>query len=157
MTEQEKKSIMELNKIAEEMNLSHTQMRMIQLIYHTVLIKNQANPLSILFGNGYVSHFRELVLEMEIPAFLFNFGLVGFCLYFIPFVLLFFYGVWKGWKNRKQISTEYIMLVLGCGFTFALSFFSGYTFFNASTMMIIICINTLMIGKIKKLDKGEKI
>ena len=108
-----------------------------------------------MFGNGYVANFRELILEMEIPAFLFNFGILGFILYFIPFVTICIYGIYIGIKNIRKINTEYIMLVLGCGATFGLSFFSGYTFFNSSSMMIIIAINTILISKINKL-KEEK-
>lgn len=156
MGDAEKKSIVELYNIANKLDLSHTQMRTIQVIYNALLVKNQANPCYILFGNGYLANFRELVLEMEIPAFLFNFGIFGFCLYFVPFLAIFVYGTYVGLKYRKKISTEYIMLLLGSGFTFALSFFSGYTFFNSSTMMIIIAINVLMMEKIRKIKKEEK-
>lgn len=41
-----------------------------------------------------MANFRELVLEMEIPAFLFNFGLFGFTLYFVPFLSIFIYGIY---------------------------------------------------------------
>ena len=157
MSEAQKKSVVELYNIAEELNLSHTQMRVIQVIYNALLVKNQANPLYILFGNGYMANFRELVLEMEIPAFLFNFGLIGFILYFIPFVITFFYGIIKGWKYRNKIDVSYVMLVFGCGFTFALSFFSGYTFFNSSSMIMIVAINALMLNKIRKIEKGEAV
>lgn len=47
------------------------------------------------------------------------------------------------------------MILIGCGFAFALSFFAGYTFFNSSNMMIIIVLNTLLINKINQL-KEEK-
>ena len=47
------------------------------------------------------------------------------------------------------------MLLLGCGFVFALSFFAGYTFFNSSNMMMIIVLNTLLMNKVEQL-KEEK-
>lgn len=153
MNEPEKQSILELYNIANEMNITNNDYRMQQLIYNFVLVKNQKDVGLIFFGNGYMANFYELVLEMEIPAFLCNFGIIGFCLYFVPFLSIFIYGMWIGIKNIKKIDDEYIMLVLGSGFTFALSFFSGYTFFNSSTMIIIVVINTLLINKINQLKK----
>ena len=105
----------------------------------------------IIFGNGYMANFRELVLEMEIPAFLFNFGVSGFTLYFVPFLVIFVYGAYIAIKNIRDFDDEYFMLLLGCGFTFALSFFSGYTFFNSSSMMIIVVMNALLVNKIYNL------
>lgn len=153
MNEPEKQSILDLYNTANEMNITNNDYRMQQLIYNFALVKNQKNVGLIFFGNGYMANFYELVLEMEIPAFLCNFGIIGFGLYFVPFLSIFIYGMWFGIKNIKKIDDEYIMLVLGSGFTFALSFFSGYTFFNSSTMIIIVVINTLLINKINKLKK----
>ena len=58
----------------------------------------------------------------------------------------------------KRIDQEYMMLILGAGFVFALSFLTGYTFFNASSMIIIVIINTLLICKMRELknNKSEK-
>lgn len=156
MNEPEKQSVIDLYNIARDMNLSHTQMRVLQLIYNFRLVKNQSNLIYILFGNGYMNQFYEMVLEMEIPAFLFNFGIIGFILYFMPFVGVFGYAFYIGVKNLKRLDSEYIMLLAGSGFTFALSLFSGYTFFNASTMMISIVINSLLIAKTVKLNKKEE-
>lgn len=153
MSEAQKKSVIDLYNTANNMNISNNDQRMQQLIYNFALIKNQNNLGLILFGNGYVANFRELILEMEIPAFLFNFGLLGFILYFIPFLSIFVYGLWIGIKNIMKIDDEYIIYELASGFTFALSFFSGYTFFNSSSMIIIIVINTLLVNKICKLKK----
>lgn len=155
MNEQQKQSIIELYNIANQWKIKNNDQRMQQLIYNAVLIKNQHNPIYILLGNGYVSNFRELVLEMEIPAFLFNFGIVGFVLYFVPFLAIWIYSIYQGIKNRKKIDANYLILSIGCGFVFALSFFAGYTFFNSSNMMIIIVLNTLLINKVKQM-KEEK-
>ena len=92
-------------------------------------------------------------MEMEIPAFLFNFGLIGFTLYFVPFLLIFAYGLYIGIKNIKKIDQEYMMLFLGAGFVFAISFFAGYTFFNSSSMIIIVVLNALLVNKIINLKK----
>ena len=156
MSEPEKKSILELYDICNNLKVTNNDQRTQQLIYNVLLVKNEANSVSILFGNGYLNNFRELVLEMEIPAFLLNFGIIGFILFFIPFLSIFIYSIYIGFKNIKKIDEEYMMLCLGAGCVFALSFFAGYTFFNSSTMMIIITINTLLINKILKLKRSTK-
>lgn len=153
MGDAEKQSILDLYNISTKLNLTHTQMRLNQLIYNAVLVKNQANLGLVLFGNGYMANFRELVLEMEIPAFLFNFGIIGFILYFIPFAVFLIYTIWKGIKNIKQIDTEYIMLAAGCGLTFVLAVMSGYIFFNMSTVTILIVIICLLLQKVNSFRK----
>lgn len=153
MSESQKQSILDLYNTANQLNVTNNDQRAQQLIYNLALVKNQKNIVLIIFGNGYMANFRELVLEMEIPAFLFNFGILGFMLYFVPFLSIFIYGVYMAIKNIRKIDDEYLMLLLGSGFTFALSFFSGYTFFNSSSMMAIIVIYTLLINKINKLKE----
>ena len=151
MSEESKRAILDLYHFANKHNVVNNDMRTQQLVYNFYLVKNQANPLYMLFGNGYLTNYRELVLEMEIPAFLFNFGIIGFTLYFIPMLLIACYSIYIGFKNRKEIDTEYIMLILGLLFSFALAFLSGYTFFNMSTTTIIIVICTLLLIKIKEI------
>ena len=153
MSDAEKKSILELYDICNEKGITNNDQRTQQLIYNAMLVKNQKNPLAIIFGNGYLNNFRELVMEMEIPAFLFNFGLIGFTLYFVPFLLIVVYGLYMGIKNIKEIDQEYMMLILGAGFVFAISFFAGYTFFNSSSMIVIVVINALLMNKIINLKK----
>ncbi len=153
MGEAEKKSILDLYDIANKMNIKNNDQRMQQLIYNIMLVKNQHNPIYLLLGNGHVANFSELVLEMEIPAFLLDFGIVGFALYFMPFAILFVYGACFIIKNRKDVDVEGGMYLLGSGFTFVLSLFAGYTFFNASSMMMIIVLNTLLMNKINFMKK----
>ena len=155
MNNEQKESILDLYNIANKLEVKNNDQRAQQLIYNIVLVKNQKNPVYLLIGNGYLANFRELVLEMEIPAFLFNFGIIGFLLYFVPFLVIFIYGTYQGLKNIKKIDENYLMTVIGCGFVFAVSFFAGYTFFNSSNMMIIVVLNTLLINKINQL-KEEK-
>lgn len=156
MSEEQKESIIELYNIANELKVKNNDQRMQQLIYNLVLAKNQKSPLLILFGNGYMANYRELVFEMEVLAILINFGLVGFALYLGPFVAILILGLFKGIKNRKQIDDEYVFLLFGAAFAFALSLFSGYTFFNSSTMMIIIVLNTVLCSKINMLNNNVK-
>ena len=158
MSDAEKKSILELYDICNKMEITNNDLRSQQLIYNTMLVKNQKDPIAIIFGNGYFNNFSELLMEMEIPSFLFNFGLLGFTLYFVPFLFIFIYCLYIGIKNIKQIDQEYMMLILGAGFTFVLSFLTGYTFFNASSMIIIVIINTILICKMRELknNRSEK-
>lgn len=150
LSEAGKKSILELYDFANKHNIVNNDMRTQQLIYNLLLVKNQANPLLILFGNGYMANYRELVMEMEIPAFLFNFGLIGFILYFVPFLAIFLQALSFGIRNRKNVDTEYVMLLAGMFLSFALAFLSGYTFFNSSTMMFIVVISVLLQNKQKE-------
>ena len=112
MSQSQKESILDLYNIANSLNVSNNDQRMQQLIYNISLVKNQKNIWLILFGNGYMANFRELILEMEIPAFLFNFGLFGFTLYFVPFLSIFIYYIYFAFKYRKKIDDEFIMLLL---------------------------------------------
>lgn len=156
MSEPQKQSVIDLYNTANKYKIKNNDMRTQQLIYNICLVKNQANPLLIIFGNGYLTNFYEMVLEMELIAFLVNFGLVGFILYCVPFISILIYGLYKGIKNVKKIDTEYIMYLLGCAFVFVLSCLSGYTFFNSSSMMLIIVLNTLLINKINLLEERVK-
>lgn len=149
LSEAGKKSILELYDFANRHKVVNNDMRTQQLIYNVLLVKNQANPCLLLFGNGYMANYRELVMEMEIPAFLFNFGILGFLLYFVPFFIIFLQGIHWTIKNKNQLDTEYIMLLAGLFLSFALAFLSGYTFFNSSTMMLIVVISVLLQNKQK--------
>lgn len=155
MNEVQQKSVLELYDIANKLQISNNDQRMQQLLYNAILVKNQANPLLILFGNGYMNQFRELVLEMDIPAFLFNFGIIGLFLYFVPFLSIFIYALYWAIKRYKIIDEQYIMYLLGLGLSFALSAFSGYVFFNMSTDSIIIVICVLLLNKVEEVKKEE--
>ncbi len=156
MSKPAQQSLQDLYNYAEKHNIANNDMRLQQLIYNIYLVKNQHNILLILFGNGFQANFNELVMEMEIPAFICNFGICGFILYFIPVFSIFIYGMYIGIKNNHNIDIEYIMLIFGIIFAFAFSLLSGYTFFHSSSMIIVVTLNTLLINKIQKI-KEEKI
>ena len=156
MSEAQKKSIIDLYNYAKKYNIDSTDLRMQQLIYNLVLIKNQKNVMTILFGTGFMNNFRELIMEMEIPAFLLNFGIFGFVIYFVPFSSISIYAIYWYIKKIKNVTVECTMYLLGSLFTFALSLLSGYTFFNSSTMMIIILIDVLLLNEISKLKQKNK-
>ena len=102
MSKAAQQSIIDLYNYAEKTNMVNNDMRMQQFIYNLNLFKNQDSLLLVLFGNGYKAQFRELVMEMEIPAFLFNFGIIGFILYFGPFLALFLYFIYWNKKYQKN-------------------------------------------------------
>ena len=157
MTEAQKQSIIDLYDTARKYNVSNTNTRMQQLIYHCMLIKNQKNPILILFGNGYLTNTNELVWEMEFPAFIANFGIIGFALYMGPFLTILLRAIITVFKKFKRIDAEYTMLLLTVLLSFVLSTLSGYTFFNSSSMIIIIIANVLLTNKIKEVNsKCEK-
>lgn len=155
MKEDVQAALIDLYNFNNNHKIPYTNMRMIQMVYHCSLVKEQSNLALILFGNGYMTHYREMIFEMEVPAFLCNFGVYGFILYFMPFFIIAIVGVFYLIKNIKNISVEAIMSILGVCFAIAISFFSGYTFFNQSAATIITVMCVITINEIIKL-KGEK-
>lgn len=148
-------SILKLYSYANAHNISSTNRRYQQLVYNWYLVKEQSNIFYILFGNGFLNNYGELILEMEIPALLFNFGLIGFILYFIPFLSLFIYYTYIGIKNIKIIDSEYIILVFADLLSFVLSFLLGQIFFNSSAVIVIVCINVILYNKCAKLQSSN--
>ena len=153
MSEAQKQSILDLYNIANNLQVKNNDQRMQQLIYNIVLVKNQKSILMILFGNGYVANFCELVLEMELVSMLLNFGVIGFLLYMGPFLAIFLSSLYYGIKYIKQIDSEYVFLWFGSAMAFALSLLSGYTFFSSSSVIMIISINTILFIKMQKIKR----
>ena len=147
MCKEEQKSIISLVEIAEKIKLSNVNLRKQQVIYNFQLIREQKNILYILFGNGYKNQTGELVMEMETPALLCNFGLIGFTLYFGPFFVAFIFGVFKAIKNVKTIQIDSIMYIVALGLAIMLSSLSGYVFFNFSSMTMVIVLTVLIINQ----------
>lgn len=150
------KAIIRLYNYAEMTRMENNDMRKQQLVYNYYLVQEQKSIPLILFGNGFKAQFRELVMEMEIPAFLFNFGIIGFTLYFIPFLAIAIYAIYVALRNIKKIDSQYIMYLGGSTLAVFLSFLSGYTFFNSSSMIIIITINVLLLNKILEVKEQNK-
>ena len=155
MSESMQQAYLDLYNMANEKQISNTDMRNLQLLYHSSLVKKQDSIPMLLFGNGYMSHYYEMVFEMEVPAFLFNFGVIGFFLYFIPFLMIAVYGIYIILKKFKVAKVEFAMALSGLWFAIIISFLSGYTFFNSSTMMIIIALSVIVINQIKDIDDNE--
>lgn len=126
--------------------MSNVDLRKQQIVYNLYLVESQKNIFLILFGNGYKAQFRELVMEMEVPAILCNFGLVGFILYLGPFLVIWAGGVYYSLKNIKAINQEYVMNLAGMTLGIALSILAGYTFFNQSSMIMMCIISALVMN-----------
>lgn len=148
MSEAQKKSYLDMYEYANEHKILATDTRRQQLIYHINLIKNQKNIFYILFGNGYLANYGEMTLEMEILAILFNFGIVGFILYLLPFIILLFRFIFKIIKNKKY-NIDNMMLVFSVCLAFVLSFLAGYVFFSVSCVLMIICILVLLLKEVE--------
>ena len=155
MSESMQQAYLDLYNTANEKQISNTNMRTLQLIYHSNLIKEQNSIPMLLFGNGYMSHYYEMIFEMEVPAFLFNFGVIGFFLYFTPFLMTAVYGIYVILKKFKVSKVEFAMALSGLWFAIIISFLSGYTFFNSSTMIIIITLSVIVVNQIKDIDDNE--
>ena len=133
-----KNAIVRLCEYAKQSKMSNVNARKQQLVYNYYLILEQKNPILILFGNGYKAQFRELVMEMEIPSILFNFGIIGVILYLGPFLIIWGEGLYIFFKNIKRISSKYTMCILGMTLGLGLSIVSGYVLFNCSSMIMMV-------------------
>lgn len=98
LSKAQEQSILDLYRVANQLQVKNNDQRTQQLIYNLLLVKNQKNPIYLLVGNGYLTNYRELVLEMEIPAFLFNFGIIR--IYFI------FYSIFRNLDLWSLSSTS---------------------------------------------------
>ena len=81
---------------------------------------------------------------------LLNFGILGFILYAGPFIIILVYSIIqtiKKIKNKQKIDTKYLMNIAVLILIFALSFLSGYIFFNSSLMIIIASVTNSLIIK----------
>ena len=96
----------------------------------------------MLFGNGYKNQTGELVMEMELPYIIWNFGLIGFALYMLPFIIILLFKICKLIKNKNKITIENVINLFGICLAIALSTFSGYVFFNFSSMTMVLILFT---------------
>ena len=68
-------------------------------------------------------------------------------------------AVTAGFKEFKKIDIEFIMTLEGLGLAIVIAFLAGYTFFNSSTMVVIVALCTIIIKKIRNIniDKTDSI
>ena len=138
---------------AERHSIANVDLRQQQLVYNYYLWIEQ-NDLSLkLFGNGYLANYIQLTLEMETFALLFNFGVFGFALFFMPFLTIAIYSIYVGIKNIKKLDIEYIMYLSGVLISYMISLYAGHVYFNTSVMPIIIILHLLLLNKVHNMKK----
>lgn len=147
MSEPQKNAYLSMYKFANKHEILNNNQRVQQIVYHLNLVKYQKNILLILFGNGYESNYGEMTLEMEFIALLLNFGIIGFILYMIPFLIIIIRGIKYLFKNLKKSDIEFIMYLVAVLLAIVFSLLAGYTFFNASSMSIIVVAHLLLRDK----------
>ena len=159
MSEAQQEAVLKLNDFANEHNLAGNDTRTQQLIYNFYLVLEQKSPIGIIFGNGFETNFREMIMENEIASLLFNFGILGFALYAGPFLAILIYSlidVIKKIKAKQKLETSYLMAIAGLGLIFALSYLSGYIFFNSSLIAVISVVAIIICSNIRDLGISSK-
>ena len=73
-------------------------------------------------------------------------------MYFMPFLFIAMYGIYEAIKNIKRISIQGLMAIAGLWFAIMASLLSGYTFFNSSSMIVIVILSILVVNEMKDLD-----
>ena len=157
MSEAQQNAVLKLNEYASTHNVAGNNTRFQQLIYNFYLVLEQKSVLGILFGNGFETNFREMVMENELASLLFNFGIFGFLLYAGPFLAILIFGVIDVIKRlKKKLDTSYLMSISALGLLIILSYLSGYIFFNSSLIAIISVVGILILDGINKEMPNEK-
>lgn len=149
--EEQKLALDSLREYAYATKIENVNLRKQQIIYHYYLYSFQDSILLKLFGNGFLTNMGALTLEMEAFALFFNFGILGFTLYYLPFILILIYAIYMGIKKYKSLDITYILLILGSITSFGISSLSGHTYFNTSVMPVIIVMYILLINKAKEI------
>lgn len=139
MDKNRQKAYLEMYRLANKYEIKATNLRLQQLIYQIELFKVQKDIKLLLLGNGYLNHYGEMILEMDILAFFFNFGILGFILYFIPFLYLFIKGCKEIIKN-KNLNIEKGMSLGGCLLVFGLASMAGYVFYAPACVLVFSCL-----------------
>ncbi len=140
----QQKAYLSMYKFANKHEILNNNQRVQQIVYHLNLIKYQKSASLILFGNGYEINYGEMTLEMEFIAILLNFGIIGFILYMVPFLIIDIKAIKYFFKNLKNSKINLIMYLAASFLTIAFSLLAGYTFFNASSMIIIVSNHILL-------------
>ena len=143
MKKEQQNAYLKMYHFANQHQLQSNNMRVQQLLYHCYLLKEQKNIGMLFFGNGYLTSYGEMILEMEIPALFFNFGIVGLLLFFGPFLYTFCFMI-KRMIKKRNFSLEKSMYVFTIILGTLLSFLAGYVFFSVSCVLVFICLFSLL-------------
>lgn len=158
MSEAQQEAVLDLYNFAVKHNLAGNDTRTQQLVYNFYLVLEQKSILGIIFGNGFETNFREMIMENELASLLFNFGIIGFALYAGPFLAILIYSLFnviKKLKSKPKLNTSYLMSIAGLGLIFTLSYLSGYIFFNSSLIAVISVVSMIIIKNFEFLEKTK--
>ena len=144
LSEAQKNAYLDMYETCNKLKLKSNSYRIQQLIYNYYLVKEQKNLLYILFGNGHVNLYGEMILEMEIPFILLNFGILGFILYVFPLLYLCYKGFMYIFGHKKFLMENYYMYMFGLLLAFLLACIAGYVLYSSTCALIIICILGLL-------------
>lgn len=144
LSKEQRNAYLKMYEYANKNEIDSSNRRLQQLIYHINLLKEQHDIKYILLGNGYLSSYGEMVLEMELPAMIFNFGILGFILYIGPFIGMIISIIRKFIKEKKKIDIDTVMKGFCLLLALVLSCVAGYVFFSVSCVLVIICILSLL-------------
>ena len=89
---------------------------------------------------------------MEVPAFFYNFGIVGFILYLGPFLFLIISGIYTFFKRHMKVSIDYMMYTRSrvMGLSVVLSCLTGYVYFYVPSMLVVVILFLLFIEEKEK-------
>lgn len=144
MSNAQRDAYLDMYEYCNKKEINPNDNRKQQLIYNVKLVKHQKSIIYMIFGNGKITNYGEMVLEMELPALLFNFGILGFILYVLPFVGLIIYSIKKTYIGHVDIS--YVMNMFGVLLAGGLSFMAGYVLFSSTCTLIL----SIMLCKLHK-------
>lgn len=151
MSVAQQNAVLKLNEYTTIHSIAGNNTRLQQLIYNFYLVLEQKSILGILFGNGFETNFREMIMENELASLLFNFGIFGFLLYAGAFIAIIIFGVIDVIRRLKEkLDTSYLMAISALGLLIILSYLSGYIFFNSSLITIISVVCILILDSINK-------
>ena len=139
MSKEEENAYLTTYNICNKLNIKGNNSRVQQLVYNASLVKEQHNIFYILFGNGYHNNYGEMTLEMEIPALLLNFGIIGIILYLGPYLTLFIKAI-----KYKKVNDNYIMSLFGITLALGLSIMAGYVLYSGTCSLLIICLFSIL-------------
>lgn len=132
----EQKSLLETEEIAIKKGLIGHERRKTQTIYNMRLVLNEKNLVKILFGKGHLITYPEMILERELLAIILDFGIMGFLLFLLPFLIVllkFMHLIIYNWK----IKVRNCLFLFGVFLIFGLSYFEGAIFFPLSSGFLI--------------------
>lgn len=142
-------ALYKLEEYAIENNILNTDLRKQQLLYNYYLYTDNLNIKEKFLGNGYLNNFGALTLEMETFAILFNFGIIGFIIFLLPFIYIIILGVKTVITKYKKVDVNTLMYLAGVVTVIFISTFAGNVYCNTSLILFVVSLNVLLIDKIK--------